>query len=83
MDHIRYESFDADISTADPAAPSVTKQDRSWFDLDRPQSIGENALDELLLGLAFHRYCEADHGRPPSRFFCQSSPVVYSFSQFR
>ena len=83
MEHIRHESFDADISAAGPAAPGAAEQDRSWLDLDSPQVFGENALDELLFGLAFHRYCEADHGRPPSRFFCQSSPVVYSFSQSR
>ena len=48
--------------------------------------------DDLVPGV--HRHCvflsssgfpqaETDHGRPPGRFFCHSSPVVYSSSQWR
>lgn len=75
MDHIRYKPFDMDVAAAGTATPGAAEQNRMRLD-SRPQAFGENIVDELLLGLALHRHGEADHGRPPIRFFCQSSPVV-------
>ncbi len=76
VNHLRYESSDADVATANTAGPGAGEQERGRLDFPLPQMAGEHLLDERLFGLAFHGYGETDHGRPPSRFFCQSSPVV-------
>ena len=36
----------------------------------------QHLLDEFYLRVALDDDCDALHGRPPSRFICQSSPVV-------
>ena len=70
--HVCREPFHGDIATS-PSASSA-EQNRLGFDPTAPQVRRKNRLDELFLCLPFHGDSQADHGRPPRRFFNQRSP---------
>ena len=65
-----------DVASTGSVAVRTPKQDGLRFDSLRLQVRGEQVFGEFLFRLSLHRDGETDHGRPPRRFFCQSSPGV-------
>ena len=58
------------------AAPEARRAKPYRIDRHRAQTFGEPPPGERLPGSALDRYDAASHGRPPSRFFSQSWPVL-------
>ena len=54
----------------------ATEGDGCWLHIPIPKMIREDIIDKLFFGSPLHRDREPDHGRPPSKFFCQRAPVV-------
>ena len=84
MRHVEDELRHGHVSAAGAAVSRATQQDRCCRDTACKEVRGQYALDEFLFRRALHRYRKTDHGRPPIRFFCQSSPgAKLSSSQWR
>ena len=76
MRHLGRESPGTDVVSTLPSLATATDQDGLSLDTVRAQVRGQNDLGEFFLRRPFHRNGKANHGRPPRRFFCQSSPGV-------
>ena len=82
--HLGCQQVYRDVATALVCISRTSYQDWLGFNGHGSKMIQEHYLDEFLLGSALDRYGQPNHGRPPMRFFCHSSPVVkLSSSQIR
>ncbi len=75
MAQFRCEPIHRNIS-ATKATSGASDYNRCRVDSIIPQILSKYLFDEFFFRISFHGNGDSDQGRPPSRFFCQSSPGV-------